>query len=775
MPKPLDVTPLLLALLIAAPAFAQAYLPTETPAALLAKEKTLDMATPDPVTRKLSQLAPEAAQRHRELLFDVDGSPVDLLVDVRSGRVNSLWLSRPLVPGPGVDNDLAWTGFAEAPDGDVLDGVIIDGMRAFLTQHREALGADPKEMHFNVGAHGDVIQVHARRVVDGVPVRGAGLTATINHGNLVLLGFDHWADLDVSTLPSISEGEAYAALLDYLAPVRPEAATAAPDLELVPLADSGGLGGGYSHRLAWVIPVDFDGVVAGYRAVVDAHSGEVLEFKDSYHGQDVRNIKGGVYPLSNDGIGDDGVEVAGFPMPFADVTHGGGTATADSGGNVFDVSGPMTTALSGPYVTVDDFCGEVSESSAEGDLDLGTSGGIDCDTPPGSSLGNTHSARTTFYEVNRIAEAARGQLPGNAWVRAPLTAELNISVVCNAFWTGSVIQFFRSSPTCSNLGELAGVIDHEWGHGMDDNGTNGSVSSPAEGIADVFAALRINDSCPGRGALPSTCSGFGDPCTPSFGCTGVRDIDWMRHDSQQPHNVAWANANCASQHCRGMLNSEAVWDLAKRDLPARYGYDSNVSLEIATRLTYLGADNVASWFSTSNGEMGGCAASSGYQQYLAADDDNGDLTDGTPHMQAIFDAFDRHGIACDTPVVQDSGCDGKPTLAPTVTAGGTDLGATLSWSSVPGASRYKIYRTDGVRQCDYGKALVGETSSTSFADSGLQNDREYYYIVAGFTGSDACMGPASPCVTVTAGGEVAEIFADGFESGDTTAWSASSK
>ena len=35
--------------------------------------------------------------------------------------------------------------------------------------------------------------------------------------------------------------------------------------------------------------------------------------------------------------------------------------------------------------------------------------------------------------------------------------------------------------------------------------------------------------------------------------------------------------------------------------------------------------------------------------FLAVDDDNGDLTDGTPHMTAIFDAFDRHQIACPTP------------------------------------------------------------------------------------------------------------------------------
>ena len=36
-------------------------------------------------------------------------------------------------------------------------------------------------------------------------------------------------------------------------------------------------------------------------------------------------------------------------------------------------------------------------------------------------------------------------------------------------------------------------------------------------------------------------------------------------------------------------------------------------------------------------------------QWLAADDDNGNLTTGTPHMTALFAAFNRHGIACATP------------------------------------------------------------------------------------------------------------------------------
>ena len=44
---------------------------------------------------------------------------------------------------------------------------------------------------------------------------------------------------------------------------------------------------------------------------------------------------------------------------------------------------------------------------------------------------------------------------------------------------------------------------------------------------------------------------------------------------------------------------------------------------------------------------------------LAADDDNGNLADGTPHMTAIHAAFNRHNIACATPAPVNSGCVGR--------------------------------------------------------------------------------------------------------------------
>ena len=64
-------------------------------------------------------------------------------------------------------------------------------------------------------------------------------------------------------------------------------------------------------------------------------------------------------------------------------------------------------------------------------------------------------------------------------------------------------------------------------------------------------------------------------------------------------------------------------------------------------LTYLGASNVGASYTCANDGLGtghGCNAAGGYLNYLAADDDNGDLNDGTPHMTALHAAFSRHNI-----------------------------------------------------------------------------------------------------------------------------------
>jgi hypothetical protein len=684
-------------------------------------------------------------------------------LDPRTGRFATLMPAEPLLPGTGEGNSVSWADLGvDEPTGIAgWQQAAWGALMTYLQQHSGTLGIDVAELAQpgNVTVHDDggIVQIYAPRVIGGVPVRDSFLTAVINHGNLVLFGANNWGTVHVSPVPTLSAEQAAQMLGRFLdtslyVSYRRAANLAIVPLSAGPLESLSGYDGGLDFRLVWVLSPKFPGDLGTWEALVDAHSGEMIAFTDTNQYQSARRVQGGVYPVSNDLVPPDGVEQPGWPFAFADVATSGGNFFTDTGGNLpVCATGNITSTLNGRFVRMNDTCGAASLTGGA-DLDFGVSAGTNCTTPGIGGPGNTHASRTGFFELNKIKEQARGQLPNNNWLTQQLTANMNINLNCNAFWSGSTVNFYIQGGGCNNTGEIAAIFDHEWGHGMDSFDTNPAGSNPGEGIADIYMALRLKESCVGRNFRNTNCGGYGNPC---LSCTGVRDIDWDQRALHQPTTITWIDANCGGGpapcgggvHCEGSVYSETLWDLFSRDLPAA-GFTADTALEIATRTTYIGAGPVGDVYQCVQGS-GGCPASAAYLNFLAADDDNGNITTGTPHYGAIRAAFDRHGIACPTPVTGTSGCALAPNAAPVVTATADDKGARLSWTTVPGGVKYRVYRTEGVFGCNFGKVLLGETFGSTWADQGLQNGRQYYYSVAAVGLSNTCLGPMSACTTVT--------------------------
>ncbi len=84
-----------------------------------------------------------------------------------------------------------------------------------------------------------------------------------------------------------------------------------------------------------------------------------------------------------------------------------------------------------------------------------------------------------------------------------------------------------------------------------------------------------------------------------------------------------------------------------------------------------------------------------------------------------------------------------------MTGAGSNNQAELSWAAAANATRYFIYRND--IGCDAGYARVGEVNAptTTFTDTTVVNDIDYYYVVQPVGASDGCTGPVSNCATVT--------------------------
>jgi hypothetical protein len=751
---------MLLAILLAAPLAAQVE-PEKLPQVAEKQFRHPDLDIPD-LRLEVRQLPAAAASAARGRLQRLGVDEGAAFVDQRGGRFVTLLPATPLVPGRGAGNELTWVDVfgsdlrEGAPkDAAAAERATFDAFRSYLEANRYDLGIDPAELGAHrMGGHGggELYQIHVPRTVDGIPVRGSYLTAVIGQGNLTLFGAERWGDRPAAGEPRLGAADALRLAAEFMSPLTITREWGKTELEWIPVARGKAanevtLGKGYGYRLAWSVKVKVEGDGGHWEVLVDAKSGEVLASEDQ---NAYAEAKGGVYPLSNDGLVPDGVEQAGWPMPWLTITGGSPTpVTTDTGGNAV-VTGSLTATLSGPFVRMNDNCGAISLTQA-GNLDFGTSGGTDCTTPGFGGAGNTHSSRSGFYELNKIKEMARGQLPTNVWLGQQLVANMNINQTCNAFWGGGTVNFYRSGGGCFNTGEIAAVFDHEWGHGLDDNDINGTIASPSgEGIADIYSALRLNESCIGRNFRSTVCTGFGDPC---LTCTGVRDIDYLKRVSGLPHTYTWSNANCAgSTHCVGAVYAEAVWSLWKRKLAsAPFSLDPQTAHEVTTRLAYIAGGNTGTWFS-GGPPNGGCAATSGYMNFLAADDDNGNLLDGTPHMTAIFQAFNDQQIACATPTVQNSGCASLPTAAPNVTATPGSSSVGLAWGSVANATKYQVFRTEGVQGCNFGKVKLGETTSLAWNDIQLQNGRDYSYVVIPIGGQNTCMGPASACDTVQPGG-----------------------
>jgi hypothetical protein len=668
-----------------------------------------------------------------------------------------------------VGNGIPWA----VPQGATVAS-IATSLRTFIAGNRALLLADNAELVLDTDASGaltpEVWQIAFKRVVAGVPVSGERYLFTIGHGKLMSFGTPRWSRIDASPLPDLDAGQAQERLTTYMG-LRPWDAVEvafAPTLELIPLRAAGpptgagrgpfvgAVGTGYASALVWRIALRVAGEPGTWLALVDAHSGMIRSFTDD---NKYARAKGGIYPITDDQICPDGCEQMNYPMPFADITIGGSSQTASTMGifNCTPGGSTATTTLSGPYVHVNDNCGAVSQSvTCNDDLDLSGGGGIDCDVPPGSSFGNTHSARTGFYHLNRIAEHARTWLPTRTWLTSTLSDNVNIGLTCNAYWNGASVNFYRSGGGCSNTGEIAAVFLHEWGHGMDQN-DGGGYDNPSEAYGDVTALMATHNSCIGRGFRPlSNCGGNGNTC---LSCTGVRDMDWDKRANHVPSTPAGFLATyctggggpCGKEvHCEGYVGGETLWDLAVRDLPAM-GLDQATAWALADKLWYksrLGSGGNA--YNCSLPSSDGCSAGSWFHKLLVIDDNDGNLANGTPHAAAIFAAFDRHKIACGS--ASDASNQNTTTCpvltAPTLSTTAGSGSVQLTWTTVPGALGYRILRNDSGCQAAMTR-ISGIVTTGSFTDFGLANGTSTYYNVQAFVSNSACDGPLSNCQAAT--------------------------
>lgn len=688
----------------------------------------------------------------------------------------------PWVPGRG--NDLGAGAGLAAQAGSRAQVAAAAG--AFIQQNRELLGVGPENLVLDeqkskgFGRANRYWTLHYQSVLPAgqlgpIPMRESFVFFRVSQGNLVQFG-NHLAVVPqgIDTSGLIPREQAVERARDLLgSPSDFRVTEGAPDL-------------GQADRTLLIVPFNGPGATLRHQLVrslfvggaglslelwFDAHTGELVHAMNRKVFVD-GTVKGGIYPVTNT----DPEVLRG--LPFLTVNNGAPKTTNAAGAYDYAPAGSLASAgLSGSFVDIVDVCGDsaLSTSITPGNLSFGIGAGTDCDTPGFGDAGNTHAARSTYYHLNLIQQKARQYLNDpvetTPWLNDTLTANVNIALTCNANWdpdTGEV-NFYRSGGGCSNTGEIAAVFLHEFGHGLDQmtNGTPPEYGS-GEAYGDTMAFLQTHDSCIGDNFQPGVPCMFG--CDAS--CTGVRDVAVAPEVS--PANIELAPADCDGifacpyfwgpwpyqgpmgyqGHCESLIASGAVWDMIQ-GFVGRYGpgagwalgdriwYESLYSTGSAYQVVAGGQCNPAA-------TVDGCGGTNWYTVFLALDDDNGDLADGTPNADIIWDAFNAHGIACgDSAPPVSSSC---PALAaPAGLSATPDTGQiSLSWGAVAGATSYKVFRNSF--GCDQGFTPIATVAdpATDFIDTPVENGTPYFYAVQAVGADDVCVSQFSTCQTATA-------------------------
>lgn len=216
-----------------------------------------------------------------------------------------------------------------------------------------------------------------------------------------------------------------------------------------------------------------------------------------------------------------------------------------------------------------------------------------------------------YVHAHEVKAYARQVFPGAGFIDRQLLVRVNLDSQCNAYSDGTNIHFYRASETCENTARLADVVYHEYGHVMHHESLIQGVGSfdgaLSEGIADVVAADMTGDSGMGRGFY--------------FTDAPLRELNPDDDEQRWPEDIG-------EIHYTGMIFGGAMWDLRV----ALYAKLGPIQGGVVFRRLFKAAI------------MRSYGIPSTFMEVLAADDDNGDLTDGTPNECEIRAAFGRHGL-----------------------------------------------------------------------------------------------------------------------------------
>jgi Zn-dependent metalloprotease len=233
---------------------------------------------------------------------------------------------------------------------------------------------------------------------------------------------------------------------------------------------------------------------------------------------------------------------------------------------------------------------------------------------------STIQERTAYWSVNEIHDHMKSVFPSFTGLDFSLETNVDEFGTCNAFFAGNSINFYEEGLStngtdyCEATGKIADVVYHEYGHAINsyryNSGSGMQNGALNEGFADVWAFTLSQDPILGIGFYQNNPLGY------------VRRFDINK--KVYPQDLV------GEVHADGEIIAGAFWDT--------YLNLGNMqqTIDLFKYLYDNGPDGA-------NGSEG-VIFTDILIEVLYADDNDANLTNGTPNDIAIVSAFALHGI-----------------------------------------------------------------------------------------------------------------------------------
>lgn len=503
--------------------------------------------------------------------------------------------------------------------GAMADGAIAESAaRQFLAQHIALLAPGSQASDFvlvanQLGGSGDVRSLGFQQLAGGVRVLGGAVSFAFKNDRMIMVGSTALPGASIKPQPPtrLSDARLADSALGWLADAGFPAKVSGIEAErvIVPIVHPRTAAGrDIEFQLAEQLLVESTDAEGRWNVWLDASSGAPILRQSlvSYASGKVLYNVPDRHPSSTRSP---------KPAPRARHTIDGVATVAELDGSVTwagNATATVAPGLTGPSVAVTNKAGALITDS----LSLADAGTVTWSKAT-DEFGDAQLS--SFVFASQAKAFVHDNIdPNLAWANTSLLpVNVNIGQTCNANYNGSSVNFYRATTPgagtqCENTGRISDVIYHEFGHSVHGHAVIPGVGAVdpgvGEGMADVLAALITRDHGMGRGFF--------------FNDQALRDLD-------SPQTMRYPDDITGEEHNDGEIVGQAFWDM-KKELIAKLGTEPG---ELLARKIYYGIIQRSVDIPTT------------YVEALVADDNDGDLTNGTPNQCAINAGYGAHGLA----------------------------------------------------------------------------------------------------------------------------------